>query len=113
MSFTAKLTPYSSVVGQGVTIFDERGQIAAQIAILVPDPGRNYKETANAVAKQIMIGFLSGKERLDNLKRAFAENNIPARQLMPTSHAHEMAHCETIIANATAQADDRHPPRRR
>jgi len=76
MSFTAKLTPYSSVVGQGVTVFDERGKIAAQIAILVPDPSRDYKETASAIAKQIMVGFLTGKERLDNLKRGFAENGI-------------------------------------
>lgn len=34
MKLKAKITPYSSIVGGGVTLFDEAGRVQFQIAIL-------------------------------------------------------------------------------
>ena len=77
MKLTAKIVPYSSVVGQSVALHDEAGAVVAIVIISIPDPSRNYKDTARPIAEQIKAAFLSPRERLANLRSAFAENDIP------------------------------------
>lgn len=51
MKLTFKPTPYSSIVGSGITVLDETGRAVAQLAILVPSPQDDYK----TVAQQVIV----------------------------------------------------------
>lgn len=57
MKLSAQPVPYSSVVGSGIMLCDEGGAVVAQLAVMVPDPGRDYQETAKEVTRQIVEAF--------------------------------------------------------
>lgn len=50
---TAKLVPYSSVVGQSVALHDKAGATVAVVMISVPSPSLDYKTTAQPIAEKI------------------------------------------------------------
>jgi hypothetical protein len=52
-------TPYSSVVGQSMTIVHPTLGVVAQIAIMVPQPSLDYRSVAEAVADALMSGHVS------------------------------------------------------
>lgn len=54
---TAKIVPHSSVVGGSVAVHDERGAVVALLAVMVPDPSRDYKETATPIIQHIANSF--------------------------------------------------------
>ena len=52
-TLTAKVVPYSSIVGQSVTLHDETGKVIAMLIISVPNPDVPFKETAIPLAERI------------------------------------------------------------
>lgn len=55
--YTAKKVPFSSIVGQSVTLREGEGPVEAQIIISVPNPRFEYKETAVPIADQLVEWF--------------------------------------------------------
>jgi hypothetical protein len=53
----AKITPFSSVVGQSVMLTDETGAVVAQLSISIPDPSKPYRETAAEIARIIELAI--------------------------------------------------------
>jgi hypothetical protein len=60
---TATLVPYSSVVGQSVSLQDETGRVVALVMITVPSPAFDYKTTAIPIAERIVAAFNEGKRQ--------------------------------------------------
>lgn len=54
MKYKARKVPYSSIVGQSVTIHDETGAVVAQVAIMVPLPGTDRMKVATDIADAIV-----------------------------------------------------------
>lgn len=50
----AKLTPFSSVVGQSIVLMDNSGRAIGQLAILNLPVGTDYREGSQALALQIV-----------------------------------------------------------
>jgi hypothetical protein len=59
--FSMKLerVPYSSVVGQSLTITHPDHGVVAQLAIMVPQSGMDYRTVAEAVADALAAGHVS------------------------------------------------------
>lgn len=55
--YIATKVPYSSIVGQSVTLREGEGPVEAQIIISVPNPQFEYKETAVPIADQLVEWF--------------------------------------------------------
>lgn len=61
MKLTAKMVPYSSVVGQSIMIQDEiSGMVVARLSVRIPSPALDYEETAIDVAKRVVAAFNGG-----------------------------------------------------
>lgn len=56
---TLKVTPYSSIVGQSLTIHHPKHGVVAQLSIRVPQTGMDYRTVAQAVASALMDGHVS------------------------------------------------------
>lgn len=50
---------YSSIVGQGLSIVHPKLGVVAQLTILVPQPGMDYRTVSDAVANALMGGHVS------------------------------------------------------
>jgi uncharacterized protein YhfF len=57
MFLTAKKVPYSSVVGQTVTLHDEKGAAVCQLAIMNVRIDLDYKSVAEDIATLICLHF--------------------------------------------------------
>jgi hypothetical protein len=57
MKLTAKVVPYSSVVGSSVTLHDEAGAVVAIVMVSVPRPSLDYKEVASPIIEKIAAAF--------------------------------------------------------
>jgi hypothetical protein len=57
MNLTAKKVPFSSVVGQIVTIHDQAGAVVAQLSIHNVRTDLPYRETADDIADLIVMSF--------------------------------------------------------
>lgn len=56
MTRTVELVPYSSIVGQSISVIDERGTVAI-ISIMVPQPSLEYKAIAVPLAEEIVAAL--------------------------------------------------------
>lgn len=61
----AKAVPYSSVVGQSVTLHNEDGAVLALLMISVPNPQFDYRTTADLVTEHLLRAFNSPPSLVD------------------------------------------------
>lgn len=59
MKLTAKKVPFSSIVGQSVTLHDASGKVVCQLAILNPQGDGDYKQKAEQYADLLCSLFAS------------------------------------------------------
>ena len=64
MNLTAKKVPFSSVVGQIVTLHDQAGAVVAQLSIHGIRTDLPYRETADDIADLIVMSFNDEPERV-------------------------------------------------
>lgn len=50
----ARAVPFSSVVGSGVTFTNKAGAVVVQIAVMVPNPQYDYRETAEPFMQKLI-----------------------------------------------------------
>lgn len=61
MKYTAQKVPYSSIVGQSVTLQDESGRMVCQFAILNPIGDGDHKQRAEKYADLLCSLFAAKK----------------------------------------------------
>lgn len=73
-TLTAVAVPFSSTVGKSVMFTGPGGAVVAQIAIMVPSAAHDYRETAEALAAQVIAAW--------NSRAPVSANVVPVKLLV-------------------------------
>lgn len=63
MKLTAKKVPFSSIVGQSVTLHDASGRAVCQLAILNPQGDGEYKQRSEQYADLLVALFAAQNQK--------------------------------------------------